>query len=84
MSVPGRYQHNRDCGWPSCSAGSSTGGNDSIGDLSGDGLHASLLIIELAEQQEFTEAFDRSIPAGSWILTHDQQGFVTVDQYPTP
>jgi hypothetical protein len=84
--VPGRYERNRDPqlaallhhvtkeGW----------GNDSVGNLNEDGLHASLLIVEPAEWQEFTEAFDRDIPAGSWIVTEDQQGFVTVDQYPTP
>jgi hypothetical protein len=84
--VPGRYEHNRDPqlaellyhvaeeGW----------GNDSVGDLDQDGFHASLLIVEPAEQQELTEAFDRAIPAGNWILTQDQQGFITVDQYPTP
>jgi hypothetical protein len=85
-SVPGRYAHNRDPqlaallhhvteeGW----------GNDSVGDLDEDGFHASLLIVEPAEQQELTEAFDRDIPAGSWILTEDPHGFVTVDPYPTP
>jgi hypothetical protein len=26
---------------------------------------------------------DRDIPAGNWILTEDQQGLVTMDQYPT-
>jgi hypothetical protein len=86
LSVPGRYQHNRDPhlaellhhvteqGW----------GNDSVGDLDEDGFYATLLIVEPAERQEVTEAFDRPIPAGNWILTQDQQGFVTVDQYPTP
>jgi hypothetical protein len=85
-SLPGRYEHNRDPqlaellhhvteeGW----------GNDSLGDLDEDGFHASLLIVEPAEQQEFSEVFDRAIPAGNWILTEDQRGFVTVDQYPTP
>jgi hypothetical protein len=85
-SVPDRYEHNRDPqlaellhhvteeGW----------GNDSVGDLEENGFHASLLIIEPAEQQELTEAFDRDIPAGNWILTEDQQGFVVLDQYPTP
>jgi len=84
--VPGRYEHNPDPqlaellhhvteqGW----------GNDSVGDLDQDGFHASLLIIEPAEQQELTQAFDRDIPAGSWIVTEDQQGFVILDQYPTP
>jgi hypothetical protein len=84
--VPGRYEHNRDPqlaellhevteqGW----------GNDSVGDLDQNGFHASLLIVEPAEQQELTEAFDHAIPAGNWILTEVQQGFVTVDQYPTP
>jgi hypothetical protein len=83
--VPGRYEHNRDPqlaellhhvteeGW----------GNDSIGDLDEDGFHTSLLIVEPAEQQELTEAFERNIPAGNWIFTQDQQGFVTLDQYPT-
>jgi hypothetical protein len=59
-------------------------GNDSVGDLEEDGFHASLLIVEPAERQELTEAFDRYIPAGTWILTEDQQGFVTVNYYPTP
>jgi hypothetical protein len=86
MSVPGRHAHNPDPqlakllhhvteqGW----------GNDSVGDLDQDGFHASLLIVEPTEQHELTEAFDRAIPAGNWILAQDQQGFVTVDQYPTP
>jgi hypothetical protein len=86
MSVPGRYAHNRDPqlaellhhvteqGW----------GNDSVDDLPEDGFHASLLIVEPAERQELTEAFDRDIPAGNWILTEDQHGFVTLDQYMTP
>jgi hypothetical protein len=85
-SVPGRYEHNHDPqlaellhhvteqGW----------GNDSVGDLDQDGFHASLLLIQPAEQQELTDAFDRAIPAGSWILTEDQQGFVILEQYPTP
>lgn len=84
--MPSRYEHNRDPrlaellhqvteeGW----------GNDSVGDLDQDRIHASLLIIEAAEQQELTEAFDRDIPAGNWILTQDQHGLVTVEQYPTP
>jgi hypothetical protein len=42
-----------------------------------------LLIVEPAERQELTEAFDRVIPAGNWILTEDQQGLVTMDQEPT-
>jgi hypothetical protein len=85
-SVPGRYEHNPDPrlaellhqvteeGW----------GNDSVGDLDEDGFHASLVIVEPAERQELSEAFDRAVPAGNWVLTEDQQGFVTVDQYPTP
>jgi hypothetical protein len=84
--MPGRYDHNPDPrlaellhevteeGW----------GNDSVGDLDRDGFHASLLIVEPAEQQELAEAFDRDIPVGSWIVTEDQQGFVILDQYPTP
>jgi hypothetical protein len=86
MSRPARYEHNPDPqlaellhhvtveGW----------GNDSVGDFDQDGLHASLLIVEPAERQELSEAFDRDIPAGNWILTQDQQGFVTLDHYPTP
>jgi hypothetical protein len=85
-SVPGPYEHNRDPqlaellhevtaeGW----------GNDSVGDLEEDGFHASLLLVEPAERQELTEVFDRDVPAGNWIVTEDQQGFVIVDQYPTP
>jgi hypothetical protein len=73
MSRPGRYEHNRDPqlaelvhevteqGW----------GNDSAGNLDEDGFHASLLIVEPADQQELTEAFDRAIPVGNWILTQD-------------
>jgi hypothetical protein len=84
--MPGRYAHNRDPhlaellhhvteqGW----------GNDSVGDLDQDGFHASLLIVEPAEQQELSEAFDRDIPVGNWVLTQDPHGFVTLDQYPTP
>jgi hypothetical protein len=49
-------------------------GNDSVGDLEEDSFHASLLIVEPAERQELTEAFDRYIPAGTWIVTEDQQG----------
>ena len=85
MRMLGRYEHNSDPrlamllhevteqGW----------GNDSVGDLDKDGFHASLLIVEPAERQELTEAFNRDIPAGNWILTEDQQGLVTMDQYPT-
>jgi hypothetical protein len=40
--------------------------------------------VEPAERQELTEAFDRAIPAGNSVVTEDQQGIVTVDQYPTP
>lgn len=65
--MPGRYQHNPDPalaallhqvvldGW----------GNDSVGDLEEDGVHASLLIVEPAEQQELTDAFDQAIPIGT-------------------
>jgi hypothetical protein len=84
--VPGRYGHNPDPqlaellhqvtleGW----------GNDSVGDVDQDGFYASLLIVEPAEQSELTDAFDQTIPVGNWIVTEDQQGFVTLDQYPTP
>jgi hypothetical protein len=50
-------------------------GNDSVGDLDEDGFHASLLIVEPAERQELTEAFDRDIPAGNWILTEDSRAW---------
>ena len=84
--MPGRYRHNPDPqlaellhqitleGW----------GNDSAGDLDQDGFQASLLIVEPAEQSELTDAFDREVPVGNWVLTEDEQGFVTVDQYQTP
>jgi hypothetical protein len=84
--MPGRYAHNPDPqlaellhevtleGW----------GNDSVGDVDQDGFHASLLIIEPAEQSELTDAFDHDIPVGNWIVTEDQQGFVSLEQYPSP
>jgi hypothetical protein len=84
--VPSNYQHNPDpalaellhtvCleGW----------GNDSVGDLEEDGFAASLLLVEPAEQQELTDAFDQPVPVGSFIVHQDRQGVVTVDQYPTP
>jgi modification methylase len=84
--VPGSYQHNPDpalaellhtvCleGW----------GNDSVGDLEEDGLAASLLLVEPAEQQELTDAFDQPVPAGNFIIHQDELGVVTVDQSPTP
>jgi hypothetical protein len=84
--VPGRYGHNPDPqlaellhqvtleGW----------GNDSVGDVDQDGFYASLLIVEPAEQSELTDAFGQTIPVGNWIVTEDQQGFVTLDQYSTP
>jgi hypothetical protein len=86
MDVPGRYSHNRDPalaellhqvtleGWD----------NDSAGDLDQDGFHARLVIVEPAEQHELTDAFDHPIPAGSWLLLEDEQGFVTLEDYPTP
>jgi hypothetical protein len=69
--VPGRYEHNRD---PQLAAllheiTAEGWGNDSVGDLAKDGFHASLLIVEPAEQQELTDAFDRDIPAGNWTST---------------
>jgi hypothetical protein len=84
--VPGNYQHNPDpalaellhtvCleGW----------GNDSVGDLEEDGFAASLLLVDPAEQQELTDAFDQLVPAGNFVVHQDRQGVVTVDQYPTP
>jgi hypothetical protein len=86
MTRPSRYQHNRDPQLAELLHHVTAGGwgNDSVGDLSEDGFHASLLIVEPAEQQELSEAFDQAIPVGNWVLTQDQQGFVTLDQYPTP
>jgi hypothetical protein len=84
--VPGNYQHNPDPalaellhtvtleGW----------GNDSVGDVEEDGFAASLLLVDPAEQQELTDAFDQPVPAGNFIVHEDQQGVVTLDQYPTP
>jgi hypothetical protein len=84
--VPGKYQHNPDPalaellytvtqeGW----------GNDRVGDVEEDGFAASLLLVEPAEQQELTDAFDQPVPAGNFIVHEDRQGVVTVDQYPTP
>jgi hypothetical protein len=43
-----------------------------------------VLIVEPAEQQVLTDAFDRDVPAGNWIVTEDQHSFVTLDHYPTP
>jgi hypothetical protein len=81
-SVPGRYKHNRD---PQLAellhhVTEQEWGNDSVGDLDQDGFHASLLVIQPAEQQELTEAFDRAILAGSWVITEDQHGFIIVDR----
>jgi hypothetical protein len=84
--VPGNYQHNPDPalaellhtvtlqGW----------GNDGVGDVEEDGFAASLLLVDPAEQQELTDAFDQPVPAGNFIVHQDQQGVVTIDQYPTP
>jgi hypothetical protein len=84
--VPGKYEYNPDPalaellhtvtleGW----------GNDSVGDVDQDSFHASLLIVEPAEQAELTDAFDRQIPVGNFIVTEDEHGFVTIDEYPTP
>jgi integrase len=73
--VPGRYECNRDPrlaellhhiteeGW----------GNDSVGDLDEDGFHASLLIVEPAERQELSDAFDRDAD-GAVRARHHPQG----------
>ena len=86
MRMLGRYEHNSDPrlamllhevteqGW----------GNDSVGDVEEDGFAASLLLVDSAEQQELTGAFDQPVPAGNFIVHQDRQGAVTVDQYPTP
>jgi hypothetical protein len=59
-------------------------GNDSVGDLQEDGFAASLLLVDPAEQQELADAFDQPVPADNFLVHQDEQGVVTVEQYPTP
>jgi hypothetical protein len=78
--MPGRYEHNRD---PALAerlhrVSLDGGADDSVGDVTEDGFHASLLIIEPAG------AAGPPVPAGNWLLTEDEQGLVTLDRYPTP
>jgi hypothetical protein len=84
--VSGNYQHNPDPALAEllhtvCLQGWS---NDSVGDLEEDSFAASLLLVDPAEQQELTDAFDQPVPAGNFIVHQDRQGMITVDQYPTP
>jgi hypothetical protein len=83
--MPGRYVHNPDPQLAELLHQVSLDGwaNDSAGDVNEDGFHASLLIVEPAEQQELTDAFDQPVPTGNWVLLEDEQGFVTLDQHPT-
>jgi hypothetical protein len=84
--MPGYYQHNPDParaellhqlaeqGW----------GNDSIDtDAEEAGYQATLLLIEPDEQQELSEAFDREVPPGNFLLTRDPHGAVTLHEYAT-
>jgi hypothetical protein len=83
--MPGNYQHNPDParaevlhqlaehGW----------GNDSLDDAEDAGYQATLVLIEPAEQQELSEAFDRDVPTGSFLVTRDPHGAVTLHEYAT-
>ncbi len=84
--MPGHYQHNPDParaellhqfaeqGW----------GNESIGgDAEEPGYQATLVLIEPAEQQEVSEAFDREVPPGNFLVTRDPHGAVTLHEYAT-
>jgi hypothetical protein len=84
--MAGRYAHNPDPQLAELLHQVSLDGwaNDSTGDVNQDGVHASLLIVEPTEQQELTDAFDQPIPPGNWVLLEDEQGFVTLDEYPSP
>jgi excisionase family DNA binding protein len=83
--MAGRYAHNPDPQLAELLHQVSLDGwaNDSTGDVTQDSVHASLLIVEPAEQQELTYAFDQAIPPGNWVLVEDEQGFVTLDEYPS-
>jgi hypothetical protein len=83
--MPGYYHHNPDPalaelmhlvaqeGW----------GNESIDPDTGDGYEATLVVIEPAERHELSEAFDRDIPAGNFLVTRDPHGVVTLHEYTT-
>jgi hypothetical protein len=83
--MPGYYHHNPDParaellhlvaqeGW----------GNESLSGADEAGFEATLVVIEPAEQQEVSQAFDRDIPAGSFLVTRDPHGAVTLHEYAT-
>jgi hypothetical protein len=78
------YQHNLD---PVRAAllhdvGEAGWGNDRLGaDAEEPGFEATLVIIEPAEQQELSEAFDREVPSGNFLVTRDPYGAVTLHEY---
>jgi len=84
--MPGYYHHNPDParaellhhvaeqGW----------GNESLGgDADEAAFEATLVLIEPAEQQELSEAFDREVPPGNFLVTRDPHGAVTLHEYAT-
>jgi hypothetical protein len=83
--MPGYYQHNPDParaellhllareGW----------GNQSIDPGADDSYAATLVVIEPAERHELSEAFDRDIPTGNFLVTRDPHGTVTLHEYTT-
>jgi len=85
VPMPGYYQHNPDParaellhhlaeqGW----------GNESIDAGTDDGYEATLVVVEPAERQELSEAFDREVPPGNFLVTHDPRGAVTLHEYAT-
>jgi hypothetical protein len=58
-------------------------GNESVGDTGDAGYEATLVLIEPAEQQEISEAFDHQIPSGNFLVTRDPHGAVTLHEYAT-
>jgi hypothetical protein len=83
--MPGDYHHNPDParaellhlvaqeGW----------GNQSIDPGADDGYEATLVLIEPAERHELSEAFDRDVPSGNFLVTRDPHGAVTLHEYTT-
>src|SRR5881392_3698312 len=58
-------------------------GNESIDTGADDGYEATLVVIEPAERHELSEAFDRDIPSGNFLVTRDPHGTVTLHEYTT-
>jgi hypothetical protein len=83
--MPGNYHHNPDPalaellhlvaqeGW----------GNEHVAGDADAGYEATLVVIEPGEQQELSEAFDREIPSGNFLVTRDPHGTVTLHEYTT-